>query len=139
MIAPIDGIGDGGNAGGITDDAHKGRAILQFFHDIRARTLPKGRNDAFAGHEELPPFLVFTPDAVRADFQAPAACVDSGVLFHFLQQQGAVAHVGIRRKGIPHLHDMDGLAFLAQMDGALTPGKAAAEDDHIFPDLVLSL
>ena len=71
-------------------------------------------------------FLVFTPDAVRADFQAPAAGMDSGVLFHFLQQQGAVAHVGIRRKGIPHLHDMDSLPFLAQMDGALTPGKAAA-------------
>ena len=50
-----------------------------------------------------------------------------------------MAHIGIRCKGIPHLHDVDGPAFLAQMDGALTPGKAAAENDHIFPDLVLFL
>ena len=139
VIAPVDGIGDGGYAGGITDDAHKGCAILQCFHDIRTRALPKGRDDAFSGYEELMPFLVFTPDTVRTDFQSPAAGVDSGVLLHFLQQQGTVAHVGIRRKGIPHLHDMDGLAFLAQMDRALTPGKAAAEDDHIVPDFVLFL
>ena len=57
VVAPVDGIGDGGNAGGITDDAHKGRAILQFFHDIRTRALPKGRDDAFAGHEYFLPVM----------------------------------------------------------------------------------
>ncbi len=47
-----------------------------------------------------------------------------------------MAHVGVGRQRVAHLHERDLLAKLAQVDSELAAREAAAEHDHALPGLI---
>ena len=104
VVAPVNGVRDGGDFRGVADDAHKGRGVPQGFDVGGARALAQRADHAGAGNEHLRPVLRLAEDAVGAHFQPLAAGVyyplDTPLatrIFYILLPQNAYVPVAVRR------------------------------------------
>lgn len=94
-----------------------------------------GHDDACAGDEHAFAVCLLTEEAFCGDRLAGAAGVNGDGFFDHLHEDRALADVAVAGEGVCHFDEMHALALLAEVDGELTAGEAAAHDDDVVGEL----
>ena len=121
----------------VPDDLYHRGAVKQRFRNVSSGSLSHRADERRSRYEHLPairqtvyPFLCDSDTLV-------SRMTDSPLALKLLQKYGPVPDIGIRRKRIPHFHQMNLFAVSGQMNRTLTARQSSSQHNQ-FPALYLS-